>query len=76
MEARQLLPVDGEMALNRRQASELTEAQGALAGAKDADLVPHRRSASVGAVGIRSVEWAAGMEEMLDALFGRFCLGK
>jgi tRNA modification GTPase len=76
MEARQLLPVDGEMALNRRQASELTEAQGALAGAKDADLVRTAEALRLARSAFDRLSGRAGMEEMLDALFGRFCLGK
>lgn len=75
--ARTILPVEGEVALNRRQATYLDEAHQALralAGAADlvimAELLRSARSAFDRLTG------RAGVEEVLDALFSRFCLGK
>jgi len=72
-----LLPPDGAVALNRRQAALISEAAEALAGAagqKDAVLLAedlrHARTAFDRLTG------RAGVEEVLEALFGRFCLGK
>ena len=75
--ARTLLPGEGAIALNRRQAAHIAEAADAL----------DRTSASPELVliaeGLRQARNAfdrltgrAGVEDVLDALFGRFCLGK
>lgn len=76
-EAKALLPGEDAIALNRRQALHLGEARDALADAAasgDVLLI---------AENLRQARWAfdrltgrAGVEEVLDALFGRFCLGK
>jgi tRNA modification GTPase len=76
-QARTLLPTEGAVAINRRQASALAEASEALRLAGSApDIV-------IAAEGLRSARSAfdrvtgrAGVEDLLDALFGRFCLGK
>lgn len=74
--ARSVLPAEGEMALNERQAECLQNALEGLdaAGARDlviiADSLRHARSAFDRLTG------QAGVEDLLDALFGRFCLGK
>ncbi|MFL6773954.1 MAG: tRNA uridine-5-carboxymethylaminomethyl(34) synthesis GTPase MnmE [Sphingomicrobium sp.] len=75
--ARTLLPTEDAIALNRRQAKHVAEAAEALdEAANAADLV-------IVAEGLRSARTAfdrltghAGVEDVLDALFGRFCLGK
>jgi tRNA modification GTPase len=72
-----LVPAEDQLALNRRQAAEIGEAASALAGAfASADIV-------IGAERLRQTRAAfdrltgrAGVEDVLDALFGRFCLGK
>lgn len=76
-EARELLPIDGAVVLNRRQAAAIADAGEALrfvANASDIVIV---------AEGLRSARAAfdrltgrAGIEDVLDSLFGRFCLGK
>jgi tRNA modification GTPase len=75
--ARSILPDEGAIALNRRQALHLDEAAAALenaAGAEDhllaAEDLRMARSAFDRLTG------RAGVEDVLDALFGRFCLGK
>ena len=75
--SRSLLPGEDAIALNRRQASELAEAHGAIeAAAATSEVV-------LLAENLRSVRAAfdrltgrAGVEDLLDTLFGRFCLGK
>lgn len=72
-----LLPTEGAVALNRRQADLLNGARLSLASAStstDAILVAEE---------LRQARFAfdqltgrAGLEDVLDALFGRFCLGK
>jgi tRNA modification GTPase len=75
--ARSLIPGEGAIAINRRQANHLREAADALAhasGASEVVLVAedlrHARSAFDRLTG------RAGVEDVLDALFSRFCLGK
>ena len=75
--AHSLLPAEDAISLNRRQAGELAHAREDLeAAAQTEDLV-------LVAEGLRSARAAfdrltgrAGVEDLLDALFGRFCLGK
>lgn len=75
--ARAAVPAEDAIALNRRQAEHVGEAHRALAGAaRSHDLV-------LVAEGLRQARGAfdrltgrAGVEDVLDALFGRFCLGK
>jgi tRNA modification GTPase len=72
-----LLPAEDSIALNRRQASHISEAADALSGAAES------REVVLAAEDLRRARGAfdrltgrAGVEEVLDALFGRFCLGK
>src|SRR5206468_6849066 len=72
-----LLPHEGAVALNRRQAERIGEAAEALemaATASDgvlaAECLRQARSAFDRLTG------RAGVEDVLDALFSRFCLGK
>ena len=74
-EARKILPAEGELALNRRQASEIEDAARALFGAGD-DIVTVAEGLRVARAGFDRLSGRAGVEDMLDALFGRFCLGK
>lgn len=75
--ARAMLPGEGSITLNRRQAAHIKQAAIALADAARSDDLP------VIAEGLRRARGAfdrltgrAGVEDVLDALFGRFCLGK
>jgi len=75
--ARSLLPPEDAVALNRRQAALIAEAAAALedgAGARDPAIVADalRRASSA----FDRITGRAGVEDMLDALFSRFCLGK
>jgi tRNA modification GTPase len=75
-EARLILPVEGEVALNRRQAAELESARSALAEAAGTDLVCTAEALRLARSAFDRLSGRAGVEDMLDALFGRFCLGK
>jgi tRNA modification GTPase len=77
--ARAALPKPGEAALNQRQHDLLGRAQGmiALAKAREQDdpliVAEHLRLARVH---FDALVGRAATEDMLDALFGRFCIGK
>ena len=76
-QARTLLPADDAIALNRRQAGHIEEAAGALGralGATDPLLVAEDLRVARGA--FDRLTGRAGVEDLLDALFSRFCLGK
>jgi tRNA modification GTPase len=75
-EAKSLLPVDGELALNRRQAHELDLARSALRHVPSSDLVRIAEELRLARSAFDRLSGRAGVEDMLDALFGRFCLGK
>ena len=75
--ARRLLPKGDELALDRRQHDLLDDAQQALERAGqlvDPLLVAEELRAARQA--IDRISGRAGVEDLLDALFGRFCLGK
>ncbi|MEO8455123.1 MAG: tRNA uridine-5-carboxymethylaminomethyl(34) synthesis GTPase MnmE [Sphingomicrobium sp.] len=75
--ARSLLPAEGAIALNRRQAEQIgesAEALGAAAAASDCVLVAESLRQARSA--FDRLTGRAGVEDVLDALFHRFCLGK
>jgi tRNA modification GTPase len=75
--ASDVLPAEGELALNRRQAALLEGAAGALragAGARDYPILAEELRLARSA--FDQITGRAGVGEMLDALFSRFCLGK
>jgi tRNA modification GTPase len=74
---KQVLPTEDAIALNRRQAQQVEETARGLreaAVAPDVVLVAEqlRRSRSA----LDRLTGRAGVEDLLDALFSRFCLGK
>ena len=73
--ARSVLPPDDAIALNRRQAALLQQAAEALSepGADWVLVAEQLRSARSA---FDRLTGRAGMEDVLDTLFGRFCLGK
>jgi tRNA modification GTPase len=76
-EARTLLPAEDAIALNRRQAGHIEEAAEALSEAAAArDVVLAAESLRVARTAFDRLTGRAGMEDVLDALFARFCLGK
>lgn len=78
--ARTLLPSEGEAALRRRQRAALADAKQWLEveprsrEAGDLILLAERLRLASGA--LDRITGRAGVEDMLDALFGRFCIGK
>jgi tRNA modification GTPase len=75
--ARTVLPTEGHVALNRRQAMLLAEAKHALESAGCAqDLVLIAEGLRQARAAFDRLTGRAGVEDVLDALFGRFCLGK
>ncbi len=74
--ARGLLPVDGQLALNRRQADCIAPAYAALQHNNAADLPIFAESMRAARAAFDRLTGRAGVEDVLDALFGRFCLGK
>jgi tRNA modification GTPase len=73
--ARALLLAEDQIALNRRQAGLLAEAADALTQASD-DPVLVAESLRIARSAFDRLTGRAGVEDVLDALFGRFCLGK
>ncbi|MDP9423048.1 MAG: tRNA uridine-5-carboxymethylaminomethyl(34) synthesis GTPase MnmE [Pseudomonadota bacterium] len=75
--AGELLPRGDELAVDRRQHELLRDAQQALQRASllsDPVLIAEELRGARSAVD--KISGRAGVEELLDALFGRFCLGK
>jgi len=78
--ARTLLPREGEAALRQRQRAALVEARDWLTiedgsrEARDLILLAERLRLAGGA--LDRITGRAGVEDMLDSLFGRFCIGK
>lgn len=73
--ARTLLPQEGEIALNSRQANALAAAADALDGEVN-DLILIAEQLRSARTAIDRITGQSGTEAMLDALFGRFCIGK
>ena len=74
--AADLLPVPGEVALNARHRAAIEEATEALEEAESPDLLVAAEALRAARTALDRVTGKAGVEDMLDALFGRFCIGK
>lgn len=75
--ARALLPAGDQLTLDRRQHDLLAEAQAALErGSRLDDPVLVAEELRTARQAIDRISGRAGVEDLLDALFGRFCLGK
>ena len=78
--ARTLLPREGEAALRQRQRAALDDARDWLqiaAGSREAsDLVLIAERLRLASGALDRITGRAGVEDMLDTLFGRFCIGK
>lgn len=70
-----LLPAEGEVALNQRHRAALQQACEAL-GEPSSDLLVRAEALRQARTALDRISGRAGVEEMLDALFGRFCIGK
>ena len=75
--ARSVLPAEDAIAFNRRQATHVGEAFEALSGAASAnDPVLLAEDLRLARTAFDRLTGRTGVEDVLDALFGRFCLGK
>ena len=78
--ARTLLPREGEAALRERQRAALADAKQWLELDREApeadDLILLAERLRLAATALDRITGRAGVEDMLDALFGRFCIGK
>jgi tRNA modification GTPase len=75
-QADRLMPSEDAIALNRRQHELLSEARLALAGSDHADLLIVADQIRTARHALDRLLGRVGAEDMLDALFGRFCIGK
>ena len=72
-----LLPAQGEVALNARHRAALEAAQAALGEAVTTpDPIVTAEALRRARVELDRISGRGGVEDMLDALFGRFCIGK
>ena len=72
-----LLPGEDALALNRRQAGHLAEAREAMSrAAAGSDIVTVAEELRAARSAFDRLSGRAGLEDVLDALFSRFCLGK
>lgn len=74
--AGRLLPIPGEVALNRRQRAELRGALDDLGHAEIASPLLAAERLRLARARFDAITGRASTEDMLDALFGRFCIGK
>jgi tRNA modification GTPase len=71
-----LLPAEGEVAANARQRQAIVQALGQLREANSPDMLVAAEALRQARVELDRVTGRAGVEDMLDMLFGRFCIGK
>ncbi len=71
-----LLPGADQLAVNQRQATEIADACAALQQARTGDLVILADALRRAREAMDRITGRGGVDDMLDALFGRFCLGK
>jgi len=75
--AKGILPSEGAIALNRRQSLHLSDAETALSNAaKSVEAVLVAEDLRAARTAFDRLTGRAGVEDVLDSLFGRFCLGK
>lgn len=75
--AKEILPWGSEVALDRRQHDLVVEAEAAIHRASQlGDPVLIAEELRIARYAVDRIGGRAGVEELLDALFGRFCLGK
>lgn len=74
---RGLLPPEGEAVLNARHRDLLASCSAHLAAAQaESDLLIAAEELRLARLALDRITGRAGVEDMLDALFGRFCIGK
>ncbi|OHT18073.1 tRNA uridine-5-carboxymethylaminomethyl(34) synthesis GTPase MnmE [Edaphosphingomonas haloaromaticamans] len=73
---RALLPREADLAVNARQRAALEEALEGLHLATSTDALLFAEGLRLARVALDRITGRAGIEDMLDGLFGRFCIGK
>ena len=71
-----LIPKPGELALNTRQIGHCREALAALGDTGSSDELVVADALRRANVALARITGDVGIEPMLDALFGKFCIGK
>jgi tRNA modification GTPase len=74
--ASSLLPAEGEVGANARQREAIAKAAAHLREAKAADMLIAAEGLRQARIELDRVTGRAGVEDMLNALFGQFCIGK
>ncbi|SNS72114.1 tRNA modification GTPase trmE [Sphingomonas laterariae] len=74
--AARLLPRESEIALNLRQRDALVDALDGLRLGKGQEALLFAEGLRIARAALDRVTGRAGIEDMLDGLFGRFCIGK
>jgi tRNA modification GTPase len=74
--ARTLLPGEGDVAANARQREAIAHAFRHLGEARASDMLIAAEALRQARTELDRVTGRAGVEDMLDMLFGRFCIGK
>lgn len=74
--ARGLLPAEAEVAANARQRESLALALRHLGEARPPDMLIAAEALRQARLELDRITGLAGVEDMLDQLFGRFCIGK
>ncbi|WP_380873117.1 tRNA modification GTPase MnmE [Sphingomonas sp. DBB INV C78] len=75
--ASSLLPRESEVATNARQRAALDDAlDGLKLGLSSPDVLLFAEGLRIGRVALDRITGRAGIEDVLDGLFGRFCIGK
>lgn len=75
--SKELLPAEGDFALNARHRAAVSEALDGLTSARaSSDPLLAAEGLRQARGSLDAITGASGVEDMLDALFGRFCIGK
>jgi tRNA modification GTPase len=74
--ARTLLPGDDQLALNQRQRAALRDAGETLGAAAPGDWVVLAETLRLARGDLERLTGQGGVEDLLDAVFGQFCIGK
>jgi tRNA modification GTPase len=74
--ARVLLPAEGEATANARHRQAIAAALGNLVEARSPDMLIAAEALRQARLELDRITGRAGVEDMLDMLFGRFCIGK
>lgn len=78
--AKNILPAEGEAMLRKRQRAALADAAEWLnivqGGREEKDLILLAERLRLASASLSMITGGGGVEDMLDALFGRFCIGK